>query len=159
MAGSTGHASAGDFDRVLVVDFGAQYAQLIARRVREAHVFSEIVSRDVTSAEIRALAPAGIILSGGPASVYADDAYEIDGAIFELGIPVAGYLLRTPGDRACARGNRRQNRFGRIRPGDPRRGAGFGAVSRVARRADGLDEPSRRGIRSARRLSHHRADR
>ena len=90
MAGSTGHASAGDFDRVLVVDFGAQYAQLIARRVREAHVFSEIVSRDVTSAEIRALAPAGIILSGGPASVYADDAYEIDGAIFELGIPVLG---------------------------------------------------------------------
>ena len=90
MAGSTGHASAGDFDRVLVVDFGAQYAQLIARRVREAHVFSEIVSRDVTSAEIRALAPAGIILSGGPASVYADDAYEIDVAIFELGIPVLG---------------------------------------------------------------------
>ena len=90
MAGSTGHASAGDFDRVLVVDFGAQYAQLIARRVREAHVFSEIVPRDITTTEIRALAPVGIILSGGPASVYADDAYEIDAAILELGIPVLG---------------------------------------------------------------------
>ncbi len=90
MAGSTGHASAGDFDRVLVVDFGAQYAQLIARRVREAHVFSEIVPRDITTTEIRAMAPVGIILSGGPASVYADDAYEIDAAILELGIPVLG---------------------------------------------------------------------
>ena len=79
-----------DLDRVLVIDFGAQYAQLIARRVREAHVFSEIVPRDITAAEIAARAPIGIILSGGPASVYADDAYVIDGAILELGLPVLG---------------------------------------------------------------------
>ena len=78
------------FDRVLVVDFGAQYAQLIARRVREAHVYSEIVGRDVTAARVRAMAPIGIILSGGPASVYADDAYDIDPAILELGIPILG---------------------------------------------------------------------
>jgi GMP synthase (glutamine-hydrolysing) len=87
---ASGHASEGDFDRVLVVDFGAQYAQLIARRVREARVFSEIVPRDVTAAEVTAKRPVGIILSGGPASVYADDAYDLDPAILDLGIPVLG---------------------------------------------------------------------
>lgn len=90
MALPAGHASAGDFDRVLVVDFGAQYAQLIARRVREAHVFSEIVPREITAAEIKGKDPVGIILSGGPASVYADDAYGLDHGIFDLGIPVLG---------------------------------------------------------------------
>jgi GMP synthase (glutamine-hydrolysing) len=78
------------FDKVLVVDFGAQYAQLIARRVREAHVYSEIVSRDITADEVRALAPTGIILSGGPASVYAEGAYGIDAEILELGVPILG---------------------------------------------------------------------
>jgi len=92
MAGPSvsGHASQGDFDRVLVVDFGAQYAQLIARRVREARVFSEIVPRDITAEQVRAGKPVGIILSGGPSSVYAEDAYGIDPEIFELGIPVLG---------------------------------------------------------------------
>ncbi len=85
-----GHASGAGTERVLVVDFGAQYAQLIARRVREAHVFSEIVQRDISAAEVKALRPVGIILSGGPASVFADDAYEIDPAIFDLGIPILG---------------------------------------------------------------------
>jgi GMP synthase (glutamine-hydrolysing) len=79
-----------DFDRVLVLDFGAQYAQLIARRVREAHVFSEIVPRDITAAEVTSKAPTGIILSGGPASVYAAEAYTIDPEILQLGIPVLG---------------------------------------------------------------------
>src|SRR5690606_36438381 len=74
----------------LVVDFGAQYAQLIARRVREAHVRSEIVSRDITAEEVRRRRPVGIVLSGGPASVYADDAYRIDPAILDLGVPVLG---------------------------------------------------------------------
>ena len=86
----SGQASKGDFDKVLVVDFGAQYAQLIARRVREARVFSEIVSREITAAEVVAHAPVGIILSGGPASVHEDDFYDIDPEIFELGIPVLG---------------------------------------------------------------------
>lgn len=90
MVGSAGHASTGDFDKVLVVDFGAQYAQLIARRVREAHVYSEIVPRTVTAAEVRAHDPTGIILSGGPASVYAPEAYEIDPEILALGVPVLG---------------------------------------------------------------------
>ncbi len=87
---TAGHASGGDFDRVLVLDFGAQYAQLIARRVREAHVFSEIVPRDITAAEVEAKSPVGVILSGGPASVYEEGAYGIDKAIFDLGIPVLG---------------------------------------------------------------------
>jgi len=79
-----------DFDRVLVVDFGAQYARLIARRVREARVFSEIVPRSITAAEVAERAPVGIILSGGPSSVYAEDAYTLDPGILELGIPILG---------------------------------------------------------------------
>jgi len=75
---------------VLVVDFGAQYAQLIARRVREANVFSEIVPSSITAAEVKAKAPTAIILSGGPSSVYADHAPTVDAAIFSLGIPVFG---------------------------------------------------------------------
>ena len=76
---------------VIVVDFGAQYGQLIARRVRDVHVYSEIVPCDVSAEEVRAMAPAAIILSGGPASVYAEDAPSIDPGIFELGIPVLGF--------------------------------------------------------------------
>ncbi len=75
---------------VLVLDFGAQYAQLIARRVREAHVHSEIVPRSITAKEIKSRRPVGLILSGGPASVYDEDAYRMDPAILELGIPTLG---------------------------------------------------------------------
>ncbi|MCC2592293.1 glutamine-hydrolyzing GMP synthase [Tessaracoccus sp. OS52] len=77
-------------DLVLVVDYGAQYAQLIARRVREASVYSEIVHSDATTEEILARKPAAIILSGGPASVYADGAPQLDPALLEAGIPVLG---------------------------------------------------------------------
>ncbi len=90
MPGPAGHASTGDFDKVLVLDFGAQYAQLIARRVREAHVFSEIVPRTISATEVQRHEPIGIILSGGPASVYAEDAYDIDPDILNLGIPILG---------------------------------------------------------------------
>lgn len=75
---------------VLVVDFGAQYAQLIARRVREARIYSEVIAHDAPIAEFTAKDPVAIILSGGPASVYADDAPSLDPAILELGIPVFG---------------------------------------------------------------------
>lgn len=77
--------------KVIVVDFGAQYGQLIARRVRDLHVYSEIVPCDITADEVRGLAPAAIILSGGPASVYAEDAPSIDPDILALGIPVLGF--------------------------------------------------------------------
>ena len=77
-------------DVVLVVDFGAQYAQLIARRVREAQVYSEIVPHRITAAEVAAKQPKAIILSGGPKSVHVEGAPALDPAIYELGIPVLG---------------------------------------------------------------------
>jgi GMP synthase (glutamine-hydrolysing) len=75
---------------VFVVDFGAQYAQLIARRVRECRVFSEIVPSDITADVVRERAPSALILSGGPASVYADGAPRMDPAVYDLGIPILG---------------------------------------------------------------------
>jgi GMP synthase (glutamine-hydrolysing) len=78
------------FDTVLVVDFGAQYAQLIARRVREAHVYSEIVPHDMPVEEMLARRPKGIILSGGPSSVHVDGAPRIDPAIYGTGVPMLG---------------------------------------------------------------------
>ncbi|HEX4470754.1 MAG TPA: glutamine-hydrolyzing GMP synthase, partial [Nocardioides sp.] len=77
-------------DLVLVVDFGAQYAQLIARRVREARVYSEIVPHTMTVAEMLERGPAAIILSGGPSSVYAAGAPGVDAAVFSAGVPVFG---------------------------------------------------------------------
>jgi GMP synthase (glutamine-hydrolysing) len=75
---------------VLVLDFGGQYAQLIARRVRDCRVFSELVPHDVTAAEVRARNPHALILSGGPASVFADDAPQMDPELLKLGIPTLG---------------------------------------------------------------------
>ena len=75
---------------ILVVDFGAQYAQLIARRVRQTGVFSLIVPHTINAAQARSYQPLGIILSGGPLSVYAEDAYRIDQELIEMGVPVLG---------------------------------------------------------------------
>jgi GMP synthase (glutamine-hydrolysing) len=75
---------------VLVVDLGAQYAQLIARRIRECHVYSEIVAHDLPLEQVKAKRPAGIVLSGGPASVYEEGAPVVDPGLFELGVPVLG---------------------------------------------------------------------
>ncbi|MGZ8734132.1 MAG: glutamine-hydrolyzing GMP synthase [Acidimicrobiia bacterium] len=77
-------------DLVLVVDFGAQYAQLIARRVREAHVYSEIVPRTMPVAEMLERNPKAIIFSGGPASVHVEGAPSIDSAVYEAGVPILG---------------------------------------------------------------------
>ena len=79
-----------DHDAVLVVDFGAQYAQLIARRIREARVYSEIVPRTMSLAEMLAKRPRGIVFSGGPASVHVDAAPTIDPAVYDAGVPVLG---------------------------------------------------------------------
>ena len=75
---------------VLVVDFGAQYAQLIARRVREANAYSELIANDLTAEEYAAKNPSGIIFSGGPASVNVEGAPEIDPGIYDLGVPILG---------------------------------------------------------------------
>jgi GMP synthase (glutamine-hydrolysing) len=97
---------------VLVVDLGAQYAQLIARRVREAHVYSEIVAHELTAAELGAKRPAGIILSGGPSSVYEPDGPQVDPGLFELGVPVLGIcyghqlMAQTLGGEVGATGDR-----------------------------------------------------
>lgn len=77
-------------ETILVVDFGAQYAQLIARRVREAGVYSEIVSHDISADEIASRQPKGIILSGGPKSVYAEHAPRLDPDVYTLGVPILG---------------------------------------------------------------------
>src|SRR6478735_2380521 len=87
---SASPASPAAAETVLVVDFGAQYAQLIARRVREARVYSEIVPSTMPVAEMLAKNPAAIILSGGPSSVYAEGAPRLDRALFEAGVPVFG---------------------------------------------------------------------
>ena len=77
--------------KVIVLDFGAQYGQLIARRVRDLRVYSEILPCDTPADEIAEENPSAIILSGGPASVYAEDAPSVDPAVFELGLPVLGF--------------------------------------------------------------------
>uniref|UniRef100_UPI002931AEB8 glutamine-hydrolyzing GMP synthase n=1 Tax=Clavibacter michiganensis TaxID=28447 RepID=UPI002931AEB8 len=81
---------------VLVVDFGAQYAQLIARRVREAGAYSEIVPHTVSAEEISARNPVGIVLSGGPSSVYEEGAPRLDPGVFELGVPTLGICYGFP---------------------------------------------------------------
>ena len=75
---------------VLVLDFGSQYVQLIARRVRERHAFARIVRHDVTVERVRELDPLALILSGGPSSVYEPGAPRCDPGLFELGVPILG---------------------------------------------------------------------
>ena len=77
-------------DRILILDFGSQYTQLIARRVRETHVYSQILPCTVPLATITAYRPKGIILSGGPASVYERKAPHVPRQLFDLGVPVLG---------------------------------------------------------------------
>ena len=99
-----------EFDTVLVVDFGAQYGQLIARRVRDLHVHSQLIAHDTPIAEIAARRPKGIILSGGPTSVYVEDAPRVDPGLFTLGVPVLGicygmqYLVRELGGTVARTG-------------------------------------------------------
>ncbi|MBE3575070.1 MAG: glutamine-hydrolyzing GMP synthase [Firmicutes bacterium] len=91
MTGHSVHAQTQDgHQTVLVIDFGAQYSQLIARRVRESHVYCQLIPFDTPLEDIRRLQPIGIILSGGPASVYSPGAPRLDPAVYQLGVPVLG---------------------------------------------------------------------
>jgi GMP synthase (glutamine-hydrolysing) len=90
MLGPASRALMAGHETLLILDFGSQYTQLIARRVRELAVFSEIRRGDVTAAEIRGVAPIGVVLSGGPSSIYEDGAIRPDPKVFDLGVPVLG---------------------------------------------------------------------
>lgn len=79
-----------NFDKIIVLDFGSQYNQLITRRIREFGVYSELLSHKITAEEIKQINPKGIIFSGGPNSVYDDDAFRVDPEIYQLGIPILG---------------------------------------------------------------------
>ena len=148
---------------VLVVDFGAQYAQLIARRVREAHVYSEIVPHTITAAEVAAMRPAGIILSGGPKSVNVADAPLLDPAVYELGVPVLGICY---GAQLIARqlggevSNTGRGEYGRtaldLTSHGPAPSVLFGSVPPRVRR---VDEPLRRHRASAARIPADGVDR
>jgi GMP synthase (glutamine-hydrolysing) len=108
-------------ERILILDFGSQYGQLIARRVREQNVFCQIVRHDLPASRIAELKPSGLILSGGPASVYAPGAPRCDPALFDLGVPVLGICYGM--QLAC------QVLGGEVRPGASRE---FGrAVARI----------------------------
>jgi GMP synthase (glutamine-hydrolysing) len=111
-------------EQILILDFGAQYTQVIARRVRECNVYSTIVRFNLPAAEIAALKPKGLILSGGPASVYSPKAPRPDKAIFDLGIPILGIcygvqLMAYMLGGKVARGQKREYGKGTLRVTDP----------------------------------------
>ncbi len=122
-------------EAIIVLDFGSQYTQLIARRIRELGVYSEIKPFYIDIEELRALTPQGIILSGGPSSVYADDAPIPDAAIFDLGCPVLGicYGLQVIAHLLD------------------------GKVDKAQRREYGLDESRRSSHRHSARIRRHGA--
>ena len=133
-----------DSESVLILDFGAQYAQLIARRVREQNVFCQLVRHDVSAQRVADLKPRGLILSGGPASVYSPGAPHCDPKLFDLGIPVLGICYGM--QLAC------QALGGEVKPASSRE---FGRAHCHIREANGLfqgvpqetrlDEPRRPG--------------
>ena len=140
-----------------MLDFGSQYAQLIARRVREQHVYCEIVRHDITAERVRELAPRGLILSGGPASVYADGAPPCDPEIFDLGIPVLGIcygmqlMCQALGGRVQSHPVREFGRAHCTVNNDAKEAAR--PVRRRPRRNARLDEPRRPGRHACRPTS------
>ncbi len=155
---------------IVILDFGSQYTQLIARRIREQNVFSVVLPCTAPLAEIKALKPLGIVLSGGPSSVYDADAPAADPKLLELGVPVLHPRTRpvagTPVLGICYGLHFIVHHLGgKVRSGAKReyghaevthRGQRDAAVCRPAAHARRLDEPRRRGAGAARGLSSHR---
>ena len=134
-----------------MVDFGAQYAQLIARRVREARVYSEVIPHTASIDEIKAKDPQAIVLSGGPSSVYAEGAPQLDPAVFDLGVPVFGIcygfqaMAQTLGGTVAHTGT---SEYGRTELNVSGGATTFGSAGHSA----GVDEPRRRRDRRPRGL-------
>ncbi len=144
-------------EKVLVLDFGSQYAQLIARRVREQNVYCEIVRHDISAARVREIAPKGLILSGGPASVYQASAPKCDPQLFELGIPVLGICYGM--QLACeALGGQVHSAGARIRPGAMLDHHHEQFVFGRAVRNRSVDEPRRPGKQPVERIRAVGAD-
>ena len=147
-------------DNVLIVDFGSQVTQLIARRVREAGVYSEIVPFNRAEEALARLEPKAIILSGGPASVTAEGSPRAPQGVFESGLPILVHLLRPADHRRAARRHGRGRARGRVRP---RRGGDQGEERAVRRHLggrqalSGVDEP-RRSRHTAARGLHGQGD-
>ena len=135
-----------------MLDFGGQYSQLIARRIRECGVYAELLPHDTALESIRERAPRALVLSGGPASVYSEGAPELRGELLELGIPVLGICYGMQA-MVLARRPRRGRRGRRVRPhpAHPLRRR-RPAARRAAVRATVLDEPPRLGLRAAGRI-------
>ena len=143
---------------VLVVDFGAQYAQLIARRVREAHVYSEIVPHTITAAEVAGRAAGRRSSSrGGPKSVHVEGAPLIDPAVYDLGVPILGICYGAQLIAQQLGGEVGRHRAGRVRPHRaaprPRCAVDAPAGLRCPTHQTGVDEPLRLDHRGARRAS------
>ena len=142
--------------KILILDFGSQYTQLIARRVREANVYSEIVDTMIPATDIAAQDVAGIILSGGPASVHEEGAPACDPGIFELGVPVLGICYGLQWLTQHLRRPRPAIRFARVRPVDALHHGENPPPRWRAAHQQGLDEPRGRGGRDRARLLRHR---
>ena len=126
-----------------ILDFGSQYAQLIARRVREKGVYSELVRPNIPAADLRKLNPKGLILSGGPSSVYEPNAPRCDERIFDLGVPRSRHLLRHADRRPNPRRPGQTRQGPRVWPGQAPGHRQRSPGHRPPRRHHRLDEPRR----------------
>ena len=144
-------------ETVLILDFGAQYTQLIARRIREAGVYSEILPFNTSWKEIKARDPKGIVLSGGPESVLAEGAPHPPKELYEFQGPLLGDLLWHAAHGPPLWGNGNSFEAPRIRQGHTPAGRRKSSFSGLAQGIGGVDEPRRSDRDSPTRLCSHRA--
>ena len=141
---------------IVVLDFGAQYSQLIARRIREQNIFSVVLPCNATLDEIRSYSPVGIILSGGPSSVYDADAPVTEKGIFDFGLPVLGICYGLQYMVYALGGKVRSCRQAGIWTRQSRTASGITLIRRPAESARRLDVPRRRSRTTSGGLCSHR---